>query len=128
MSEESTARNLEQQIHLGKSKVLEGHAWSVTSAYLKDNLIISSSLDKTIRIWDINTGDCLKVLEGHKYSVYSVFVKDNLIISGSGDNTIRITPISLFPGELEVFQSVIDEYWLPRNIEREIMNYFTVSK
>ena len=88
MSEESTTRNLEQQIHLGKSKVLEGHTQ-----------------------W-----------------VNSVFVKDNLIISGSYDKSISITPISLFPGELEVFEQVIDSYWLPRHIELEIMDYFIESK
>ena len=83
MSEESTSRNLEQQIELGKTKVLEGHTdW-----------------------------------------IRTVFVKDNLIISGSDDATIRITPITLFPGELEVFQSVIDEYWLARNLEHELLGY-----
>ena len=164
MSEESTARNLEQRILVGKPKVLEGHTRGVNSVVVKDNLIISGSYDKTICIWDINTGDCLKVLgghtdlimsvfvkdnliisgsndntihiwdintggclkvlEGHTDSVWSVFVKDNLIISGSDDATIRITPITLFPGELEVFQSVIDEYWLARNLEQELLGYF----
>ena len=163
MLEESTTRNLEQQILVGKTKVLEGHTsyvisvfvkdnliisgsvdntiriwdmntWEclkvleghtgcVISVYVKDNLIISSSSDKTIRIWDINTGECLKVLKGHT-SVRSVYVKDNLIISGSYDNTIRILPITLFPGELEMFQSVIDEYWLARNLEQELLGYF----
>ena len=58
----------------------------------------------------------------------SVFVKDNLIISSSDDKTIKITPISLFPGELKVFKQVIDSYWLPRHIEREIMDYFSGSE
>ena len=163
MVEESTSRNLEQQIQLGKTKVLEGHTNNVYSVVVKDNLIISSSWDHTIRIWDMNTWECLKVLEGHTNCVMSVFVKDNLIISGSydytikvwdiesgnclkvleghtdwirtvfvkdnliisgsDDATIRITPITLFPGELEVFQSVIDEYWLARNIEKELLGY-----
>ena len=164
MLEESTTRNLEQQIQLGKPKVLEGHTNSVYSVFVKDNLIISGSWDHTIRIWDmnsweclkvleghtdlirtvfvkdnliisgswdhtiriwdINTGDCLKVLEGHTNWIRTVFIKDNLIISGSDDNTIRITPIRLFPGELRVFQSVIDEYWLAINLEQELLGYF----
>ena len=123
MVEESTSRNLEQQIQLGKTKVLEGHTNNVYSVVVKDNLIISSSWDHTIRIWDMNTWECLKVLEGHTDWIRTVFVKDNLIISGSDDATIRITPITLFPGELEVFQSVIDEYWLARNIEKELLGY-----
>ena len=50
-------------------------------------------MDNTIKIWDINAGECLKTLEGHTGWVNSVFFKDNLIISGSNDNTIRIWDI-----------------------------------
>ena len=168
MSEESADRNLEEQLQVGKTKVLEGHTKYVISVFVKDNLIISGSCDNTIKIWDIYTGNCIKTLEGHTHFVMSVFLKDNLIISGScdntikiwdiisgtclktlkghtnyvmsifikdniiisgsDDNTIKITPISLFPGELEVFESVIDSYWLPRHIEREIMDYFSGSE
>ena len=121
---ESKTKNLDQQIKLGSQKVLEGHTCDICSVFVKDNLIISGSDDKTIRIWNINSGECIKVLEGHTSNVMSVFVKDNLIISGSDDKTIRITPISLFPGEFAVFQSVINSYWLARNLEREVMDYF----
>ena len=78
MSAESTARNLDQQIQLGKTKVLEGHTKLIRSVFIKDNLIISGSYDNTIRIWDINTGNCLKVLEGHTDWIRHVYVKDNL--------------------------------------------------
>ena len=125
---ENITMNLEQQIHLGKSKVLEGHTQWVNSVFVKDNLIISGSFDKSIKIWDIDTGTCIKTLTGHINSLRSVFAKDNLIISGSYDNTIMISPITLYPGELEVFDSVIDSYWLPRHIEREIMDYFGTDK
>ena len=38
----------------------------------------------TIRIWDIEDGECLNILHGHKDYIYSVFVTDNnYIISGS---------------------------------------------
>ena len=96
MLEESTTMNLDQQIQLGKPKVLvlEGHTTYVISAFAKDNLIISGSVDKTIKIWDINSGECLKTLEGHTNVVMSVFAKDNLIISGSYDKTIRIWDIN----------------------------------
>ena len=93
MSAENITRNLEQQILVGKSKVLEGHTDWLRSVFVKDNLIISGSCDKTIKIWDINTGICLKTLEGHKDRVWTVFVKDNLIISGGCDNTIKIWDI-----------------------------------
>lgn len=75
----------------------------INSIFVKDNLIISGSNDKTICIWDLESWKCLKILEGHKWPVHSVFVKDNLIISGVSDNTVRHTPITLYPNELHIF-------------------------
>ena len=125
MLEESNARNLDQQIQLGKPKVLEGHIFNwVNSVFAKDNLIISGSYDRTITIWDIDSGSCLKTLKDHTGCVISVVAKDNLIISGSDDKTIRITPISLYPGELSVFCCVMDSYNLAPHLERETRDYF----
>ncbi|MEE0961888.1 MAG: hypothetical protein U0L54_05005, partial [Bacteroidales bacterium] len=62
-------------------------------AYSPDGTkIISGSNDKTIKIWDANTGECLKTLEGHSQPVYSVSYSPDgtKIISGSFDNTIKI--------------------------------------
>ena len=65
-----------------------------------------------------------KTLEGHKNCVIKILCRDNLIISGSVDKTIRITPISLFPGELGVFQSTMNSFNLAHHLEREIRDYF----
>ncbi|MEE1323143.1 MAG: hypothetical protein UHE91_04910, partial [Bacteroidales bacterium] len=62
-------------------------------AYTPDGTkIISGSADKTVKIWDANTGECLKTLEGHSKYVYSVaFSPDGKhIVSGSYDDTIKI--------------------------------------
>ncbi|MEE0961644.1 MAG: hypothetical protein U0L54_03740, partial [Bacteroidales bacterium] len=55
-------------------KTLEGHSFYVTSvAYSPDGTkIISGSHDKTIKIWNANTGQCLQTLKGHSDIVYSV--------------------------------------------------------
>ena len=75
-------------------KTLKGHKYSIYSvAFSPDGTkIISGSGDKTIKIWDANTGQCLKTLKEHKYSVNSVaFSPDGTkIISGSYDDTIKI--------------------------------------
>ena len=81
------------EIQFGRAKVLEGHTNAVWSVAIKDNIIISGSDDETIKIWDINSGKCIKTLEGHTDWVKSVAIKDNLIISGSSDNTIKIWDI-----------------------------------
>ena len=75
-------------------KTLEGHSSYVSSvAYSPDGTkIISGSGDKTIKIWDANTGQCLQTLEGHSERVYSVAYSPDgtKIISGSLDNTVKI--------------------------------------
>ena len=65
--------------------------WSV--AYSPDGMrIISGSDDKTIQIWDAQSGKLENTLEGHTSSVLSVaYSPDGMrIISGSDDKTIRI--------------------------------------
>jgi len=45
---------------------------------------VSCSTDKTIRIWELNFGECLKILRGHTNDVPSITViSDEKLISGS---------------------------------------------
>ena len=57
--------------------------------------IVSGSFNKTILIWDIETGEELKILKGHDAEVESIAISPNnrRIISGSYDKTIRIWDI-----------------------------------
>ena len=54
--------------------------------------IVSGSYDKTIRVWNVDTGECILTLKGHTDGVRSVvFNHDGTkIVSGSYDNTIRV--------------------------------------
>lgn len=64
-------------------------------AYNDVNILASGSVDKTIKIWDINTGQCLQTLEGHTEDILSlVFIDDTTLASGSRDGTIRIWNIT----------------------------------
>ena len=31
--------------------------------------VVSASWDKTLKVWDVATGECVATLEGHKYQV-----------------------------------------------------------
>ena len=74
--------------------VLEGHTDLVLSATfnLEGSLIVSSSCDRTIRIWDAYTGECLRVLKGHTDTVRSASFNyyGLMVISASRDGFIHI--------------------------------------
>ncbi|KAG8703636.1 hypothetical protein FRC11_010568, partial [Ceratobasidium sp. 423] len=84
-------------LKLGKrcSAPLKGHTNNVTSVQFSPDgtRIVSSSYDKTIRIWDSKTGIALlDPLEGHTQKVTSVrFSPDgNYLVSGSADATVCV--------------------------------------
>ena len=79
-------------------KTLTGHTHYVYSvSYSPDGRkIISTSEDKTIKIWDANTGSCLQTLTGHTNGVSSVLYSPDgrKIVSASGDKTIKIWDVN----------------------------------
>ena len=54
------------------SSTLNGHAHPVSSAAWSPDgqKIASGSWDNTIKIWDVETYECLKTLRGHTETVY----------------------------------------------------------
>ena len=59
---------------------------------------LSGSWDKTVRLWDVETGRCLRVLEGHTDAVMSVAwsADRRLAFSGDADGGIRVWDLSPF--------------------------------
>jgi WD40 repeat protein len=74
-------------------KTLAGHTCTVNSVVYSRNgkKILSASNDKTIKEWDVETGECLKTLVGHTLWVKSaVYSRDGKkILSASMDKTIK---------------------------------------
>ncbi len=54
--------------------------------------LASGSADETVRLWDVETGACVRKLEGHGDVVSSVcFSPDGRrLASGSDDSTVRL--------------------------------------
>ena len=73
---------------------LEGHSDYVRSVSFSPDgtKIASGSFDKTIKLWDVTSGECLQTLKGHSRPVTSVsFSPDGTkVASGSWDKTVKI--------------------------------------
>ncbi|CAD8167197.1 unnamed protein product [Paramecium pentaurelia] len=83
-----------KNIKIHEVNKLDGHSSSVRSACISPdgNTLASGSNDKSIRLWDVKTGQQQAKLDGHENWVASVcFSPDgNTLASGSYDNSIRL--------------------------------------
>jgi len=87
-------------------KILQGHTnrvWSVAFSPVPINLypnseqdskiiLASGSADRTIKLWNWQTGQCLQTLKGHTSWVWAIAFSPNgqLLASGSYDQTVRL--------------------------------------
>ena len=90
------------KVHLGKIIndrpifvcTYEGHThWVRTVTFSPDSKTIASgSEDQTVRLWDVETGQCLMVVDDHISRIGSVNFspEGKLIASGSDDQTVRV--------------------------------------
>jgi WD40 repeat protein len=73
---------------------LTGHTDSVLSIAISPDgeTLTSGSADKTIKLWNLKTGDLLRSLIGHVYSVTSIAISPDgeTLASGSADKTIKL--------------------------------------
>jgi WD40 repeat protein len=73
------------------------HSGTIRSIQVYEKLLISGSTDKTIKIWDLETGECLKTLTDHKHWVTSILIiPNNKFLSGSCDKTIKIWDLNSY--------------------------------
>ena len=71
--------------------VLEGHKKAVSHCKFHNHReLLSSSVDSQIKLWDVNTGYCIKTYHGHKNenNFVGLTVRGNHIACGSEDNQI----------------------------------------
>ncbi|MFB2921618.1 protein kinase domain-containing protein [Aerosakkonema funiforme] len=78
-------------------RTLIGHSnWVWSVAFSPDSKTLASgSRDKTIKLWDLQTGKQIRTLWGHSNWVWSVaFSPDGkTLVSGSGDKTLKVWQI-----------------------------------
>ncbi|KAK0325987.1 U3 small nucleolar RNA-associated protein 13 [Friedmanniomyces endolithicus] len=107
---------------------------ALATSYSATSLFASASQDRTVKIWDTETGEAIGVLRGHKRGVWSVAFSPagtpalttsesggassakGMVVTGSGDKTVRIWSLSDYSC-LRTFEghanSVLKVVWLP---------------
>ena len=80
------------------SRRCEGHVHWVYACNFSagEALVISASADKTIKLWSVESCECLKTFVGHKNIVWSVHFWDDeasTIVSCSSDGTVRYSNV-----------------------------------
>lgn len=93
LSDVAKNANLIAQERATQPRIMQGHASSVlAAAFFKDGRrVVTSSSDKTLRIWDVQTGASVGApFKGHKGWVRSVAISpnDRSIASGGEDKNI----------------------------------------
>jgi WD40 repeat protein len=82
---------------IGMLRTMKGHTGSVNSVAVTPDgrYAISGSGDKTLRVWELETGQCIRTIEGHTFSIDSVAVTPDgrYAVSGSWDKTLKLWEI-----------------------------------
>ena len=77
-----------------QTAVLSGHRDSVycLTFSLDGSLLVSGSFDKTVKLWDVQTGGTINTFHDHTSHIYSVSLSIDctMIASGSADKTIHL--------------------------------------
>lgn len=69
-----------------------GHSgWVNSIDVLPDGTFVSGADDRTLRLWDIETGEELRVMSGHGKEVRAVLaLPDGRVVSAAADKTLRV--------------------------------------
>ena len=100
-------RQMEKIQSLGHTNYVRSVEWSANG-----RRALSGSDDNIVRLWEVESGQCLRVLEGHSKSVNSVAWRadSRLLLSGSVDETIRLWDVE--SGKcLRVLEGHTDSVW-----------------
>jgi WD40 repeat protein len=77
---------------------LRGHTDQVTAVAVTPDgrWVLTGSSDATIRVWDIQSGKCLRTLRGHNYTIYSIVITSDgtQVLTGGEDQTVKVWDLS----------------------------------
>ncbi|KAK4511100.1 uncharacterized protein ATC70_012311 [Mucor velutinosus] len=58
-----------------------------------EQVVISGSLDNTIKVWSLETGECLQTLFGHVQGIWTLAYDKLRLVSGSNDGSLKLWDI-----------------------------------
>ena len=63
---------------------------------MRGQILASCGNDRTVKLWDVQSGECLKTLKGHTGEVWSIAFSPlgSILASGSQDGTVKLWDIS----------------------------------
>lgn len=75
-----------------KLRVLQGHTDGVMCIQYCDanNIVMTGSYDKTVRIWSLDTGEEIRQLTGHTRCVRALQFDNAKLVTGAMDHTLKI--------------------------------------
>ena len=83
---------MERNVFCGTYSVIamqHPRAQSRCIAYNGGQWLVSGGADRLVRVWDVQTGACVRTVLGHAGSVRAVVCADGFIMSGGYDTGIR---------------------------------------
>lgn len=69
---------------------MAGHEGTITALAVDVFKVVSGSSDTKIRIWDKDTGECLKVVHGHIKTVTAIHLLPTLFTTGGADGEVMV--------------------------------------
>ncbi len=92
--DEATESLAEEEQADQASMVLEGHTKTVEGVAVTPDgkTVVSGSADMTLKVWDLESGQCRATFKGHSSFVWRVAVTPDgkTVVSGSNDKTLKV--------------------------------------
>jgi F-box/WD-40 domain protein 7 len=99
--------------------VLKGHSGAVLALAMAGCYLVSASHDRSVRVWDMESGTCAAVLSGHSEPVACAAVRGQHLYTGSHDRTVRkwdldtMRCVACYTGHTDYVRAVaVDARWL----------------
>ncbi|KAJ2389311.1 hypothetical protein H4S02_002428 [Coemansia sp. RSA 2611] len=70
--------------------ILTGHADSVYCVQYDYDKIVTGSRDRTVKVWDCSSFQCLRTMAGHDASVLCLKYDESVLVTGSSDATVIV--------------------------------------